>query len=47
MGGFTGIDAPYEPPEKPELVLDAGHKPAETLAEEVVAYLRTVGKIPC
>jgi adenylylsulfate kinase len=43
--GFTGVDDPYEPPKKPELVLDAGSKPAEALADEVVAYLRTSGKI--
>jgi adenylylsulfate kinase len=43
--GFTGIDDPYEPPRKPELVLDAGSKPAEALAEEVVAYLRASGKM--
>lgn len=43
--GFTGIDDPYEPPEKPQLVLDAGTKPAHVLAEEVIAYLRASGKI--
>jgi adenylylsulfate kinase len=43
--GFTGIDDPYEPPAKPELVLDAGKKDAETLAEEVLAYLQKAGKI--
>lgn len=43
--GFTGIDDPYEPPEKPELVLDAGTKPADALAEEVIAYLGASGKI--
>lgn len=43
--GFTGIDDPYEPPTKPELVLDAGSKDAETLAGEVIAYLSRVGKI--
>lgn len=43
--GFTGIDDPYEAPEKPELVLDSGKKDAETLAEEVLAYLRSKGKI--
>ncbi len=30
--GFTGIDDPYEPPEKPELVLDAGTKSARLTA---------------
>jgi adenylylsulfate kinase len=43
--GFTGIDDPYEPPQKPELVLDADTKPADILAEEVIAYLRASGKI--
>lgn len=43
--GFTGIDDPYEPPEKPELILDAATKSPEILAEEVVAHLKTLGKI--
>lgn len=43
--GFTGIDDPYEAPEAAELVLAAGTKDAETLADEVVAFLRTAGKI--
>jgi adenylylsulfate kinase len=45
LKGFTGIDDPYEAPEKPELVLDAGNKSAETLADEVIAYLAKIGKI--
>ena len=45
LKGFTGIDDPYEPPEHPEIVLDAGSKSAEALAEEVLEYLRTMGKI--
>jgi adenylylsulfate kinase len=43
--GFTGIDDPYEPPENPELVLDAGTKLPDTLAEEVIAHLRAAGKL--
>ncbi len=43
--GFTGIDDPYEPPEKPELVLDAGTKSPEMLAEEVIAHLSATRKI--
>ena len=42
---FTGIDDPYESPEKPELVLDSCTKDAATLAGEVIAYLQTAGKI--
>jgi len=43
--GFTGIDAPYEAPETAEMALDAGGKPGETLAAEVIAYLQASGKI--
>ena len=43
--GFTGIDDPYEPPLHAELVLDASTKDAETLADEVIAYLEKSGKI--
>jgi adenylylsulfate kinase len=45
LKGFTGIDDPYEAPVKPELVLDAANKSAETLADEVLAYLKATGKI--
>jgi adenylylsulfate kinase len=45
LKGFTGIDDPYEAPAKPELVLDAGKKDAETLADEVIAYLKKSGKL--
>ena len=43
--GFTGIDDPYEAPENAELVLDADGKDAETLADEVIAYLKAQGKV--
>ncbi len=38
--GFTGIDAPYEAPESPELVLDSDKKGIAELAGEVISYLR-------
>jgi adenylylsulfate kinase len=41
--GFTGIDDPYEAPEKAELVLDADNKGVEELADEVIAYLNSNG----
>lgn len=41
--GFTGIDDPYEAPEKPELVLDSNNKGIDELAQEVVDYLKKVG----
>lgn len=37
--GFTGIDDPYEAPEKPEIVLDGDSKSIDELAQEVVDYL--------
>ena len=39
------IDDPYEAPLSPELVLNAETKDAETLADEVIAYLEKSGKI--
>ncbi|MCC7084783.1 MAG: adenylyl-sulfate kinase [Pirellulales bacterium] len=45
LKGFTGIDDPYEAPANPELTLDAATKSAETLANEVIAYLKKAGKI--
>jgi len=36
---FTGIDSPYERPEAPEMHLEGGVQPAESLAERVVQML--------
>lgn len=36
---FTGVNAPYEPPENPELHLKAGERGADVLAQEVVEEL--------
>ena len=44
--GMTGIDDPYESPERPELVLSSGQDSAESLADEVLGYLRAAEKIP-
>lgn len=45
LKGFTGIDDPYEAPCSPEMILDAGTKSASELADEVISYLRKIGKI--
>ena len=42
--GFTGIDAPYEAPNTPEVHLD-GAQPVEKIADEVIEYLRSIGKV--
>jgi adenylyl-sulfate kinase len=43
---FTGIDAPYEPPCAPELVLSGGTTLPDELVDEVVEFLRTRGLVP-
>ncbi len=43
--GFTGIDAPYEPPEAPELHLCTAEASPEDMAERIVAELRRRGMI--
>jgi adenylylsulfate kinase len=43
LKGFTGIDDPYEAPEKPELVLDGGKKGIDELADETIAFLKARG----
>lgn len=43
--GFTGIDDPYQAPENPELVLEAGNQPPEELAAQVVSFLEQIGKL--
>lgn len=39
LKNFTGIDSEYEPPEHAELVLSSAEMSAETLANQVIAYL--------
>ena len=40
---FTGISAPYEEPENPELVVDAAKNSAEECAKMIVDYLKKNG----
>jgi bifunctional enzyme CysN/CysC len=39
LTGLTGVDAPYEPPESPDLVLDTTEAPLEDLVAQVIAVL--------
>ena len=41
--GFTGIDDPYEEPERAEIILDSDGKGIDDLADEVIAYLASKG----
>lgn len=49
LKGFTGIDDPYEPPQRPEIVLCGGVQNPDELAETVIEYLRDRGllSMPC
>lgn len=41
--GFTGIDAPYEAPEAPELSIDTGAADVDSCAAQIIAYLDEQG----
>jgi adenylylsulfate kinase len=43
--GFTGIDDPYEPPERPEIHLASGTDSVEESAGQVIEYLKNLGKL--
>jgi bifunctional enzyme CysN/CysC len=45
LAGFTGVDAPYEPPEHPEVHLDAGTLTPEQSATRILAALLEAGVI--
>jgi adenylylsulfate kinase len=44
--GFTGVDDPYEPPERPEIVVETEGKTPEESAEVVIGRLEELGVIP-
>ena len=46
LKNFTGIDSPYEPPEKPEIVLQTENSSAEELSDQIIDFLRSHGRIP-
>jgi len=41
--GFTGIDDPYEAPEKPEIIVHTEKQPPEESAKQILAYLENGG----
>jgi adenylylsulfate kinase len=43
LKGFTGIDDPYEAPEKPEIVVETEKTPPDKAAEQILAYLEKQG----
>src|SRR4051794_39193598 len=43
LKGFTGIDDPYEAPEKPEILIDTESTSAEAAAQQILTYLEKQG----
>ncbi|RBW68877.1 adenylyl-sulfate kinase [Bacillus taeanensis] len=43
--GFTGIDAPYEAPENPEIVVETDKQPLEESVNQIINYLTEKGYI--
>jgi adenylylsulfate kinase-like enzyme len=43
LAGLTGVDAPYEPPEAPEVVADTEAESAEAIAAAILRRLREGG----
>ncbi|MFF2094572.1 adenylyl-sulfate kinase, partial [Paenibacillus sp. NPDC058174] len=41
LKGLTGIDAPYEPPENPDLVVDTAGAVIDDLVQQVIDLLNT------
>src|SRR5215218_985076 len=45
LKGFTGIDDPYEEPEKPEILIDTEATTPEGAATQIMAYLDNNGRL--
>lgn len=46
LPGFTGIGSDYEPPVKPDLILNAGEETEEECMEQLIHFLNEKGIIP-
>lgn len=46
LKGMTGIDDPYESPDKPELIIDGASATPDVLADRVIGVLRQLGNLP-
>src|SRR6266700_3202232 len=43
LKGFTGIDDPYEAPERPEIVIETESTKPDEAAKQILAYLQQKG----
>lgn len=42
---FTGVDAPYEPPEYPDITIDTQGKDSKICLDEIINFLHSKGKL--
>jgi bifunctional enzyme CysN/CysC len=45
LRNFTGLDSPYEPPENPELLLDAQTESSSDLADRIIDFMQQRGML--
>jgi bifunctional enzyme CysN/CysC len=45
LQNFTGLDSPYEPPNHPELILDALNESASDLADRIIQFMHQRGML--
>ena len=43
IADFTGISAPYEEPDMPEIIIDTGREPVDVCADTIIAHLKAKG----
>jgi len=44
--GFTGVDDPYEPPEKPEVLIESDKETVDQSVDKIIRTLELLGYIP-
>jgi len=44
--GFTGVDDPYEPPDKPEVVIESDKETVDQSVSKIIRTLELLGHIP-
>ena len=46
MKGFTGVTAPYEEPENPDIVVETDKHSLDACVEQILSFLEKQGVIP-
>lgn len=46
LAGFTGVSAPYEPPQHAAMVIETGEQPLHRCVEQLLGWLQDHGRMP-